>query len=555
MRVFISYCREDKRVADEVYLGLRDRDFLPWMDEPPEPYHLEGIRPGEHWKIRIEEHLGQSDLAIVLVSSMRYLKKRRYFNNEMKLISDIRDSMAGTEIFLVPVVLDEALNINEVRFGRSNLADIHYVRYYAGGVGLLLSGLEALRESIQNPFSESPFETNDGTWRSKELSEEGWAILFPESAGPGTRDALKPLMDHRRNQVGPLFREFEYKMGESVQQFLGRNGAGAGVVNRAMIPANILIVGDPGWTGDPTLIPYDFQIDLGIQFSVGRLALEKDEDFSVYASKLVSYERALPREPLKLGLFAPVHQGDIVSKIVLENLANPLKLGISARIGPEKVDEVFGSVATKERLTRMISNAQGVIVSMSHGVSGQSRQTSSILCADWEGVGTPLCDQDLFSEGDVCSLTKRGERDGINGSVFVMFEAYGCGGLQTKSSAPYVSALSNSLLACPGISTLAVVGRLSEGSTCTFDWFGRGGDVWTYVMLVDSLMTGAKVGESLSFLRERQKVLAGQIASLTDSQLLRLAYPSGTELLRLWDVYRDARGFVLLGDPATRLMR
>jgi len=48
--VFLSYARDDKIQVDDVYLQLKAAGLNPWMDKPPEPYHLEGIPLGAEWE-------------------------------------------------------------------------------------------------------------------------------------------------------------------------------------------------------------------------------------------------------------------------------------------------------------------------------------------------------------------------------------------------------------------------------------------------------------------------------------------------------------------------
>jgi hypothetical protein len=40
----------------------------------------------------------------------------------------------------------------------------------------------------------------------RELGETGWGVIFARDADPRVKDALQPLLDHREEEVGELFR-------------------------------------------------------------------------------------------------------------------------------------------------------------------------------------------------------------------------------------------------------------------------------------------------------------------------------------------------------------
>src|SRR4051794_33930173 len=66
----------------------------------------------------------------------------------------------------------------------------------------------------------------------RELAETGWGVVFHADEDPEIREALSPLLEHRRQQGAGLFREFSGKedgyRGEEKEDFLVARGADIG---------------------------------------------------------------------------------------------------------------------------------------------------------------------------------------------------------------------------------------------------------------------------------------------------------------------------------------
>jgi hypothetical protein len=97
--VFVSYAREDETRAREVYKRLLNSGYKPWMDK-------EDLVPGEAWDPAIKRAVRNSDF-LVLCLSAKSVAKRGYLQREFKLALDLSQEMLSTDIYLIPVRLDQ----------------------------------------------------------------------------------------------------------------------------------------------------------------------------------------------------------------------------------------------------------------------------------------------------------------------------------------------------------------------------------------------------------------------------------------------------------------
>ena len=70
---------------------------------------------------------------------------------------------------------------------------------------------------------------------SEKIEKAGWAIVFGAGTPASVRDALKPLIEHRRKQAGRLLKEFDYN-GEQLRDWLGKQGVSPGNMKPAKLP-------------------------------------------------------------------------------------------------------------------------------------------------------------------------------------------------------------------------------------------------------------------------------------------------------------------------------
>jgi hypothetical protein len=98
-RIFISYAREDRKKALELYDKLREQGFAPWIDSYD-------ILPGQRWDSAIEQSLLRSDFILICLSK-RAVDKNSYLNREIQTALDLWKEKTDSDIYLIPIRLEE----------------------------------------------------------------------------------------------------------------------------------------------------------------------------------------------------------------------------------------------------------------------------------------------------------------------------------------------------------------------------------------------------------------------------------------------------------------
>jgi hypothetical protein len=111
-----------------------------------------------------------------------------------------------------------------------------------------------------------------GDVNPNQLDQTGWAVIFAPAADRRIREALRPLLDYRKAQIGDenLFKIFEgptgFQPGDAASIWLSRQNVSMNVVDPLLgVPFYITIV------GPPDEIPFEFQYSLDLYWAVGRL--------------------------------------------------------------------------------------------------------------------------------------------------------------------------------------------------------------------------------------------------------------------------------------------
>jgi hypothetical protein len=405
------------------------------------------------------------------------------------------------------------------------------------------------------------------------LDQSGWAVIFPQGGDPRVRENLKPLLDLRRAQAGPLYREIGgeagYRFGEDKNSFLERVGAAtSGPVDPERFPYYVLLV------GSPEEIPYRLQYQIDVQYAVGRVFFDNLEDYAFYASSVVAAEQGWARLPRKIGFFGVQNEGDTATRLSSELLVTPLaeQLRKSSVAKAWEFSTVMREQADKARLLKLLGGSEtpAILFTASHGVefdNGDQRQLSdqgALLCADWPGHerwgNQPLPSEHYLSARDIADDAR------LLGTICFHFACFGAGtprlddfphqrGGPQRAIAPqpFVAKLPQRLLAHPNGGALAVIGHVERAWGYSF-LGNQAPQFETFSSALRHMMVpGTPVGRAMEYFNNRYAELATVLTEQIEDIRNGSRRPDDRDLARKWTEHNDSRSYVVIGDPAVRL--
>lgn len=403
-----------------------------------------------------------------------------------------------------------------------------------------------------------------------DLADAGWAVLVTPDLDPAIREALAPLLTWRAAQAGERYREVVVQPGESMDALLERLDLNPGQLDPTRLPYYLLIV------GDPEAIPFAFQYELSHRYAVGRLDLEHPDAFAAYVDQVLRAERDGDRgrsaTAPDLAFFAAANADDAFAPDAAELLVRPLFEGASATWPEQRISATIGNGATKDRLAALLGgdDTPRLCFVSCHGIGfpdGHPRQREAqgaLVTQDWPGPvqhAGPLLPEQYWSAEDV------GKDRDLGGTIAFLLCCHGAGVPQWDdfahrigkvrraiAPAPFTSRLPQRLLGHPCGSALAVLSHVERVWSTSFLWQDEvDPNRQVFEIALRRLLEGRRVGEAMEIFRDHANALASLLANKT-----RIRDPgrrSRADLVaRLWTGAEDARNYVILGDPAVRMV-
>lgn len=448
--------------------------------------------------------------------------------------------------------------------------------------GIDPAALNALKESgFQDSVSPedlhakaNPVEKHFGTIgevRANNLDEAGWGVIFAPGLDPRIGEALKPLLDRRKQQAGALYKVFEGPMGfhpgDTAMAWLARQGVRMDVVDPlAGVPFYLMIV------ASPEQIPFEFQYGLDLYWGVGRLWFDTADEFRRYAESVVKYETQAPSNSRQIAMFAPRHDADAATQLFADEVAAPMVNGAEPvlPIGQKqkfRIQPFVGTAATRDALSRIFTGqidngAPALLFSGGHGTSfrpddpRQAGSQGALVCQDW-ARRDKIEREEYFDATDVPANAK------VHGMIHFMFACYGAGyppadnfnrmsGSPKKiADRPMISRLPQALLAHREGGALAVLGHVDRAFGCSFR-SGSNPQIQGFRDVIARLMMGERLGQATDQFNVRWAALSTSLSEELDKARIGLKVDAA-KLANSWVARDDARNYVVLGDPAVQL--
>jgi len=410
---------------------------------------------------------------------------------------------------------------------------------------------------------------------ANDLGQAGWGVIYSAGVSAAVKEALQPLLDHRKAQAAPYFVVFDgaqgYLAGDTAADWLKRRNVRMDVVEPELgVPFYLLLV------GPPEEIPFEFQYSLDIYFAVGRLWFDTPEAFGHYAQSVIRYETPTTPVPTakRAVLFATEHELDAATQLFTRQVAQPLAVAPDGSLGAVwkrtgfALNTCLGDQATKAGLIEILRNAQtgppALLFSGSHGMSFapdnplQTEAQGAIVCQDWDGPGTPIKAEHWFAAADVPPDAN------LQGMMHFFFACYGGGcpavdnfdRLNNKprqiAKQPFFSRLPQQLLSHPQGGSLAVLAHIERAWAYSFQGQKGGSQIQGFRDVIGRLLRGERIGQATDMFNIRWAAISTELSDL-QNDIAKGENVLPRSLGNLWVARDDARNFMILGDPAVRL--
>jgi len=406
-----------------------------------------------------------------------------------------------------------------------------------------------------------------------DVGHVGWAIVFHQNETNVVKEALQPLIEHRRKAISDAnkLKVLEYQSGEDWSGWLARHGVSAGNVDPKKIPLYVLLI------GSPELIPFSFGHLLDVEYAVGRLHFDTAEEYANYVQSVIDYESGTTVPNAREAVFFGTrHKFDEATQLSADHLVKPLVEGSDTSDNKPITEfeqfqsrELWGAGASKQALFDAFhapanTKPPAFLFTASHGMGfplGHPKQSDSqgaLLCQDWPGLGQ-IGPEHYFAASDLTDEAR------VHGMIAFHFACYGAGTpafdrfIYEPGESPepiakeaFISALPKKLLSHSKGGALAVIGHVERAWGYSITGNTSGPQLIPFQNTIGLLLQGKPIGLAVKDFNERFAALSTNLSDLQDKINLTYRIPEST-LVSTWLERNDAEGYVVLGDPAVRL--
>lgn len=407
---------------------------------------------------------------------------------------------------------------------------------------------------------------------AQDLAQAGWGVVFAHDSDPKLHTALAPLLQMRAGQAGARYKEFSGAAGvrpeDTARAWLVRHGVGPGQPQVNKVPYYLLVV------GDPEAISFRFQYELGLNYAVGRIVFGTVEEYARYAMNVVAHDTAAkPTTGSKACFFGVRNADDQATTMSAERLVEPLAAALEATRAAAgwKVNRLLAADATRANLQALLNGSEppALLFTASHGMGFpnghalQDRHQGALLCQEWPG---PRAHRGAVPPEFYFSADDLSESAQLGGMIAFHFACYSAGTPKLDDYAhrnnvreqiaphAFVADLPRRMLSLSGGGALAAVGHVERAWGYSFMWPGAGNQTDTFENCLGALMDGSRLGPALEAFAAKHADLAVNL----NGELENIKFGAKADpvaLANLWTANNDARGYVIIGDPAVKIPR
>lgn len=397
----------------------------------------------------------------------------------------------------------------------------------------------------------------------------GWGLVFAKDTPPEVRAALKPLLAHRAG------RELaDWDTGKALKFWLAKEGITPQERDTTNLPYYLLLV------GNPQQIPFEAQYELDRLRAVGRLDLGTEASaYQTYVASVLAHEAQPQTAPI--AVFAAARNGprDDATQLSGDHLIPGLVKTFQAEANLKHTLQLLDA-PTLPTLKQALRPADGgpspaLVFVAGHGMTlkpndAQLQQLQGAwLTSEWQrGYPKPKPLESCLTAAHV------GPDFCAPGSVIFSLACFGAGttptseyarfynrlhldALETQHApAPFTAALAQKLLSYQHqgqpAAALAYIGHVDLSWGSSF-WDADNGKprLLLWETFTRRLLNGDTVGMAADRLADEVNDYHQQLANLAEAN----AKDDATlrEAGWAWIGRNNARGFIILGDPAVRL--